>query len=202
MLISAQTWPLQRSRDDVIPTPEGTPATSISTSFHPITLHYPLHSIDYDLNVSCFLLLGCEYHSRSRASSGLFTALLQDWEPGLVTCGVRKMRIAFSVVIHWLLSPHLSSLFPMPFILQSLAQDPTTPETHISWLEVSPCPWRMSPQLLPYRSHKLFDARVHFLYITATHFTELICVWVHARKSTRKKNSHFRLITYEENKIN
>ena len=31
-------------------------------------------------------------------------------------------------------------------------------------------------QLPPYWSHKLFDMRVHFLYITATHFTELICV--------------------------
>lgn len=61
------------------------PPTSASVFFHPITLCYPLYSIDYYLKVSCLLSLGCEHHSRARASSGLFTALLQGWEPGVVT---------------------------------------------------------------------------------------------------------------------
>ena len=117
-----------------------------------------------------------EHHcSRSRTSSGLFSDLLLDWEPGLVMCGAQNVRTVLSVIIHWLLYPHLSPLFLM-FILQSPSQDPETSGTHISWLEVSPWPWHMTPQLLSYWSHKLFDVRVHFLYITTTHLTELICV--------------------------
>ena len=158
-----------------MPTSEGAALTSVSILFHPITLCYLLHSIDYYLNVSCLLSLGCEHCSRSRTSSGLFSGLLLDWEPGLVMCSAQNVRTVLSVIIHWLLSPHLSPLFLM-FILQSPSQDPETTETHISWLEVSPWPWHMTPQLLSYWSHKLFDVRVHFLYITTTHLTELICV--------------------------
>ena len=105
----------------------------------------------------------CEHCSRSRTSSGLFSGLLLEWETGLVMCGAQNVRTVLSVIIYWLLSPHLSPLFLM-FILQSPIQDPTTTETRISWLEVSPWPWHMSPQLLPYWFHKLFDVRVHFLW--------------------------------------
>ena len=42
-----------------MPTSEAAALTSVSILFHPITLCYLLHSIDYYLNVSCLLSPGC-----------------------------------------------------------------------------------------------------------------------------------------------